>query len=285
MGGIDIDKDIRMPRNHKDISLRSMAVTFRGEIFQFFNLALPKVVDALPVHVPLIDVKDQTMDVVLALEDDSLLHLEFESSEPTMADQIRYGHYDLELFAQQQKLIRRIVIFAAGIQKTPEPLHIGSLTTHQHVIHLNRHFDGADELERALLKIQRHKPLDAQDKIRIMLLPMMFEKPQERSQAAWKITEALHQENSDNSTYLIGTMVAANFSNLLSPEKEKILEVLRMAYAFQELYREFEEKGREEARKETAITALKNKFDVETVAKLSHLPLEKVLEIKKELGL
>ncbi|MCW2277321.1 Rpn family recombination-promoting nuclease/putative transposase [Heliophilum fasciatum] len=265
------------------------------------------------MHVPLIDVKDQTMDVVFALEDDSLLHLEFESSEPTIADQIRYGHYDLELFAQQQKIIRRIVIFAAGIQKTPEPLNIGSLTTHQNVIHLSRHFDGADELERALIKIQRHEPLDAQDKLRIMLLPMMFEKPQERSQAAWKITEALQQEHSDNSAYLIGTMAAANFSNLLSPEKEKIMEVLQMANAFQELYREFEEKGiekgfkkgiekgiekgrkegieegrekgREEVRKEIAITALNNKFDVETVAKLSHLPLEKVLEIKKELGL
>ncbi|MCW2279323.1 hypothetical protein [Heliophilum fasciatum] len=195
------------------------------------------------MHVPLIDVNDQTMDVVLALEDDSLLHLEFASSEPTMADQIRYGHYDLELFAQQQKLIRRIVIFAAGIRKTPEPLNIGSLTTHQSVIHLSRHFDGADELERALSKIRCHEPLEAQDKLRIMLLPMMFEKLQERSQAAWKITEVLHQENPDNSAYLIGTMVAANFSNLLSPEKEKILEVLRIAYAFQELYREFEEKG------------------------------------------
>ena len=45
--------------------------------------------------------------------------------------------------------------------------------------------------------------------------------------------------------YLIGAMVGTNYSLLQEPEKSKILEVLRMAQPFQELYREFEEKGME----------------------------------------
>jgi flagellar biosynthesis/type III secretory pathway protein FliH len=47
----------------------------------------------------------------------------------------------------------------------------------------------------------------------------------------------------DLGCYLIGAMVGTNYSLLQEPEKSKILEVLRMAQPFQELYREFEEKG------------------------------------------
>ncbi|MCW2277083.1 hypothetical protein [Heliophilum fasciatum] len=288
-----IDSDVRIPQQHKDISLRSLSMTFRGEILPFFGVTLPKVIDAVSTQAPLIEVKDRDMDVVLALEDNTLLHMEFESSEPTVDDQIRYAYYDLKLFSERKQAIRRMVIYAAGVQKTPEPLDIGSLLTQQQVIHLSRHFDGHRELEGILTKIQQRRPLDAQDKLRIMLLPMMFEQPRDRSRAAWAVTEALDGEKTDNSAYLIGTMYAANFSNIVEPEKSKILEVLNMSQAFQELYRRHEEIGIEKGIKQgimqgiekTAITALKEGFPLETIAKLTGLPYERIVELQRQLKL
>ncbi|MCW2277852.1 hypothetical protein [Heliophilum fasciatum] len=285
-----IESDVRIPQQHKDISLRSMSMTFRGEILPFFGLTLPKVVDAVSTQAPLIEVKNRDMDVVLALEDNTLLHMEFESGEPTMDDQIRYAYYDLKLFADRKQSIHRIVIYAAGVQKSPEPLHIGSLSTHQHVIHLSRHFEGERELEQMLVKIRRHQRLDAQDKLRIMLLPMMFERPSDRSRAAWTVTEALDTEKTDDAMYLIGTMLAANYSNILAPEKDKILEVLRMAQIFEELYRHFEEKGMakgmekgmEKGIEKTAIAALKKGATASFVSEITGLPIEKVKELEEQ---
>ncbi|MCW2279141.1 hypothetical protein [Heliophilum fasciatum] len=227
----------------------------------------------------------------MALEDNTLLHIEFESSEPTINDQIRYAYYELRLFSDRQQLIRRIIVYAAGIQKTPDPLYIGTLSTHQHSIHLSRHFDGYRELDRVLTKIAHHERLDAEDKLRIMLLPMMFEHPRHRSRAAWLVTEALDAEKTDDAAYLIGTMFACNYSTIANPEKNKILEVLEMSQAFQELYRRLEEKGMakgmekgmEQGIEKTAIAALKEGASPIFVSKITGLPMEKIEELHKRI--
>jgi flagellar biosynthesis/type III secretory pathway protein FliH len=149
--------------------LRSLSVTFKDEVLEFYDLKLPRVVDVVQTKVPIIEVKDRDMDINFILADNTIAHLEFESSEPTLEDQIRYGHYDLELYKQRRQKIHRIVIYSAGINQVPKPLDIGSIRQSQIVIYL----------------------------------------------------ESMLQE----------------------PEKSKILEVLRMAQPFQELYQEFEDKG------------------------------------------
>ncbi|MCW2279149.1 hypothetical protein [Heliophilum fasciatum] len=172
---------------------------------------------------------------------------------------------------------------------------------------MSRHFDGYRELDRVLTKIAHHQRLDAEDKLRIMLLPMMFEHPRHRSRAAWLVTEALDAKKTDDATYLIGTMFACNYSTIANPEKNKILEVLEMSQAFQELYRRFEEKGMakgmekgiakgiakgieqgiekgiEQGIEKTAITALKEGASPSFVSKITGLPLEKIEALHKQI--
>ena len=95
---IPISAELKIPYHHKDIALRSLSVTFKDEILEFYDLKLARIVDVIQTKVPTIEVKDRDMDINFILADNTIAHLEFESSEPTLDDQIRYGHYDLELY-------------------------------------------------------------------------------------------------------------------------------------------------------------------------------------------
>ncbi|MCD5414068.1 MAG: hypothetical protein LR001_03560 [Clostridiales bacterium] len=60
---------------------------------------------------PTIQIKDRRLDVNFLLEDNTLLHIEFESSKATENDLIRYAHYDLELYNQRRQKIFRLVVY------------------------------------------------------------------------------------------------------------------------------------------------------------------------------
>ena len=107
---------VSIPRQHKDITFRSLSATFKDEVIDVFGLNLPKVVDIAQTSVPLIEIKDRNMDTNLVLENNTIFHVEFESSEPTEDDQICYGHYDLELYRQRRQYIHRLIVYGAGVK-------------------------------------------------------------------------------------------------------------------------------------------------------------------------
>jgi len=249
--------------------LRSLSVTFKDEVLEFYDLKLARVVDVVQTKVPIIEVKDRDMDINFILADNTIAHLEFESSEPTLEDQIRYGHYDLELYKQRRQKIHRIVIYSAGIKQVPKLLDIGSIRQSQIVIYLEKDFDGDQVFLEIKDRILRGEPLKNLDKMKIILLPMMSSKTSSRSQRALEITKVLENySKKDIGYYLIGAMVGTNYSLLQEPEKSKILEVLRMAQPFQELYQEFEDKGmkkgRTEGKQESACMLLAKKFGTDS---------------------
>ncbi len=241
-------------------------------------------VDVVQTSVPLIQVKDRRMDVNFVLADGTLLHIEFESSEPTEDDQIRYGHYDLELYNQRRQKIRRLVVYSAGIKKSTAGLDtgmdIGSVTQVQTSIYLDQNFNGDKIFQEIKIKIKEEEPLTAKDKLNIILLPMMFSKTATKSQRAWQVTKVARQIKENHlSDYLIGAMVSVNYNWIGPLEKSQIMGVLKMAQVFQDLYKEFEEKGKTEVAKELILMHL----DVEQIIQATRLSREKITQLRKEL--
>ncbi|MGI6649662.1 MAG: hypothetical protein ACOX5W_11605 [Bacillota bacterium] len=109
------------------------------------------------------------MDINFILVDNTIAHLEFESSEPTLDDQIRYGHYDLELYKQRSQRIHPIVIYAPGNKQVPRPLDIGSIRQTRTVIYLEKDFDGDQVFLELKDRILRGEPLRNLDKMKIIL--------------------------------------------------------------------------------------------------------------------
>ena len=151
-----------------------MTATFMHEVLELYDLKLAKIIDVVQTQVPMIEIKDRSMDIAFLLEDDTIAHFEFECSEPTVQDQIRYGHYDFELYNQRMKKIHRIVVYGAGIKGRLDPLDIGSIKQFQTVIYLEEHFNGDQVFSEIKEIILGGKAIEKLDKLRIMLLPMML---------------------------------------------------------------------------------------------------------------
>ena len=207
-GEVFISSDICIPRQHKDIALRSLSATFKNEIIPLLGLDLPEVVDVIQTSVPIIEIKDRNMDMNFSLANNELLHLEYESSEPTLEDQVRYGHYDLELFKERQQKINRVIVYTAGVKGNPVPINANAISQIQKVIHLDRDYDGDKILQDIQDKIDRGERLTNIDKLHIILLPMMSVSEQSRSQRAWEVTTTICRlSDKDLGYYLIGAMM------------------------------------------------------------------------------
>ncbi len=170
------DCEVRIPRQHKDILFYSMTNMFKGKVLAFYGLDLPKVIDVIPIRAPVILIKDQYLDYCLKLEDGTIAHLEFESSPPTVDDQIRYVNYDLALYKEHSCKIHRIIIYSIDVNEVPKPLDIGSVKLEHTIIILQEDYDGDEIFEKIKRRLSSGERLDREDEMSIILLPMMKSK-------------------------------------------------------------------------------------------------------------
>ena len=255
---------VSIPRQHKDIAFRSLSATFKDEVLNVFGLNLPKVVDIAQTAIPLIEVKDRNMDINLVLINNTILHIEFESSEPTEDDQIRYGFYDLGLFKQRRQYIHRLIVYGAGIKNVPVPLDIGAIRQSQTFVHLEKDYDGDKIFRQIRYKIEHEILLNGLDKFHIALIPMMKSQVFSKGKMAWELTQTLLKVKVPDTNlgfYLIGVMLGANYSWIEEPYKSQILEVLKMAQPFEDFYETFRQEGKDEGLKEGRDEGLKEGRD------------------------
>ncbi len=228
------------------------------------------------------------MDFNFLLEDGTIAHIEFESDALNDKDLIRFGHYDLALYDQRNQKIHRIIIFSSGVPKTVlKELDIGSVKQKHGCIFLEHDFNGDEIFDKIKETIIKGNPLTNIDKLQIILLSMMKTNQTTPSQRAFELAETLHQYPKDIKHFLIGAMVAINYNHINNPERKKILEVLKMAKPFEDLYKEYEQKGIEEGikkgiqeeRKEVAKRLLEDRMEFEFIKKVTKLSDQEIYEL------
>lgn len=104
------------------------------------------------------------------------------------------------------------------------------------------------------------------------------------SRRAYELTKTLQKySQADIAHYLIGAMVAVNYGHIKDPENAKILEVLKMAKPFEDLYKEFEligeKRGRQEEKREIVKNLFKKGIDIKIIAESTGLTVNEVKEL------
>ena len=90
-----------------DIILKATAEAFRGQTLEALGLSLPPIVEMLPTVLPVAEVKEERIDFLFRLADESLLHLEFQTT-VSDTDMFRFAGYGEEL--TQSELVRLIFL-------------------------------------------------------------------------------------------------------------------------------------------------------------------------------
>ena len=73
-----MDTEITLHSN--DVIMKAMAETFRDKTLSLFGLDTAKIIGVIPTILPVLEVKENRIDYIFLLEDNTLLHLEFQTA-------------------------------------------------------------------------------------------------------------------------------------------------------------------------------------------------------------
>jgi len=218
--------DAEISHQNQDIIYKYMAEFFRNETLEYYGLNLPKIVNVKPTELPIIQLTDRNMDYVFELEDSSLLHMEFQTTNK-LADLPRFLIYDSALYLKENRKIHTAVIYSGNIHKADKSIDIGSIYYKVEQVFMVD-YNGDERYEAIKHKIENDIQLDNTDIMDMVFLPLMKNKWGE-DEAAKKVLE-LAEEIKDESmqSVVIATVLGLADKYVRKEYIDRLKEVVRM---------------------------------------------------------
>lgn len=278
--------------HNNDIIMKATAEMFRNKTLEIFGLKTAKIVGIMPTVLPVVEAKEKRVDFVFLLEDDTLLHLEFQTTVPE--DFLRrVAYYGARIVERHNKDVNTAVIYSGRIESAPELLDRGSLCYRVTNIFL-KGMDGDAEYYRIKSLLEKGLELEEADLFKLILLPLMKSVLPE-AEMTIKAAELAKSSRGKSIAFVIGSIIAITDKFLPIGHKKRLLEVLRMTQIEEWLREEGKQEGRQEGRQEgkvegkmegkqeVARNALLEGLDAEIVARITDLPLKTIQKIKADL--
>ena len=277
--------DVEITRQNNDVIMKAMAETFRDKSLKFFGLRTPKIVDVIPTVLPIMEVKENRTDFVFLLEDNSYLHLEFQTT-VSKEDLKRFALYDARIINKFDRDVNTAVIYSGRINTAPDRFKKGSLAYNVKNIYM-KGYNGDKEYVKLKKKISKNIPLDEADTLKLIFLPLMKSEKSEDEMAV-QAAELAKDMEGDIKTFVIAAIVAITDKFMSEEYKKKLLEVLRMTQIEQMIREEVRkecvgegvEEGRKKEKTEIAVSLLKEGAEVDFVIKVTGLAKEAVQNLK-----
>lgn len=280
--------EIQISGHNNDIIMKATAEMFKDKTLEVLGLKTAKIRDIMPTVLPVVEAQEKRLDFVFLLEDETLLHLEFQTTVPE--DLLRrVAFYGTRIVAKHDRDVHTAIIYSGRIESAPNRLHKGSLTYQVTNVYL-KGMNGDKEYLRIKIKLEQGEALEQTDLLKLIFLPLMKSTKSEAEMAV-QAAELAKATNNQYTSFVIGAIVAITDKFLPEEYKKRLLEVLRMTQIEQWLREEAlaegelkgKLKGKLEGKLETAKNALKKGFSLDDVAEITGLSLETVQKIKAEL--
>jgi hypothetical protein len=222
----------RVVRHSTDIVLKLIAAALGGDLFARFGVPLPPIVDALPTELPQLEVRTQHTDQLFRLADDSILHLEFQTTQ-RRGELMRFAAYNLAVCQQYEQPVWTVVLYGAGIRSAPDTWQSGSLTFRVQNILVGQE-DGDAVLQRLREKAACGEPLTASDRVDLIFSPLMRQsRPvQDVLREVAPLTQRLPKAQQEPT---VGALLGLAYHYVDEDVVRTILEELSMANPLQEL--------------------------------------------------
>ncbi|MDD4563061.1 MAG: hypothetical protein WC109_02940 [Syntrophomonadaceae bacterium] len=266
--------------HNTDIIMKATAEMFKDKTLEILGLKTAGIVDIMPTVLPVVEAREKRLDFVFLLEDETLLHLEFQTTVPE--DLLRrIAFYGARIVERHNREVNTAIIYSGRIQNAPDLLTKGSLTYKVANVYL-KDMDGDAEYNRLKAKIDQEEPLNEADLQKLVFLPLMKSKQPENDMVI-QAAELAKVSKNEYTNFAIGALIAITDKFLPEEYKRKLLEVLRMTQIEQWLREEGLKEGLKEGKLETARKALLKGVDVEFIAEITGLSLETIQKLKNEI--
>lgn len=274
--------DYKISKKAKDIIQKYVASAFKDVSLDFYGVKTAKIKELINVELPIIEIKDNSMDFVFLLEDNTYLHLEFQTVY-NESDLVRFCIYDYKLFERDKRKINTIVIYSSNSKKIQDMLDIGVSCYKPQIIKM-KDYDGDTTYIEIENKIKNNVELEEIDIVNLLFIPLMKNKQSKSEMAIKSINLAKNIKDKNKQNMCIGSIFAFAYRYFDETEINTILEVLKMTDLGSMLVKEGFEQGIEQEKKEIVKKALTENISIDIIQKITGLNIEIIKELEKEVN-
>jgi len=264
--------------NYEDAIMKMAWDTFAKEGRKLFGLT-KKVKGPAKTELVFLDLSFLNLDYTYHMEDDSIEHYEFQTTNNNRADLIRFRAYESILSHQTGKPVITYVIYSSGIKNPNSVLEIG-INTYRVIPLTLANIDGDAKRNEILAKVAKGKTLTDEDALNVMFLPLTGGKRPVKQKVLDSIQLAKHF-NEGVTVNLEAMAYALAVKFLDENDLNSIKEEIRMTALGKMLIEDGKQEGKIEGLEEAAISLL-DILDNETIATKLGLSLEHVKRLRKE---
>lgn len=163
--------DIQISKHTNDIIQKYVSGLFKDATLELYGIKTAKIKELISIELPVVELSESRVDFAFLLEDDSYLHLEFQTGY-NKNDLIRFAHYDLRLYERDGRDINTVIIYTGNVKEVPTELKIGSLEYRPNKIMMGN-YNGNTIYEELYAKIKAGNDFTDEDILKLLFLPLM----------------------------------------------------------------------------------------------------------------
>ncbi len=263
---------------HEDLIMKKAMDVFAEEGLKFFGID-KKVKDSSSTEIVVLEAKNLHMDYTFLMEDDTYIHVEFQTTDKGKDDLRRFRAYESLLSFQTGKDVVTYVVYSNGIQNVKTILETG---INQYNVKAVSMFDkdGDIVIQEVEEKLNNNIEVTKQDLIALTFTPIMSGKLSKLD----KIIKSIRLVKKINNEYRydIESMLYAFADKFLEgKDLEKVKEEISMTKLGEMLVEDGIKKGREEQATDTAIKAIKMGLDNEAISNLTGLTEKEINMLRR----
>ena len=281
----------------------------KNQSLEVYGIHVPRIVDVLPTNLPAIIANELRIDQLFLLADGSLAIIDYES-EFRAKNLVKYAGYAIRVMERWLRdegvlpKLRIIIIYTADVKRgtTTPDIDLDGIALHLEEGFLSD-LDGNRIQEVVQNKLKQNIPLNAQEAMQLMILPLTYHDKERQKQAVEEVVTLADSIPDPESSrkILAGMLVFAN--RIIELEiKEKVYGRLRMTIIgqmFEEEKQAAIKKNTEEVTRTVTQTVtqtvtmntslriaenlLRQGDSVEKVAECTNLPLNRVKELESSI--
>ena len=262
---------------HEDLIMKKAMDVFAEEGLKFFGID-KKVKDSSSTEIVVLEAKNLHMDYTFLMEDDTYIHVEFQTTDKGKDDLRRFRAYESLLSFQTGKDVVTYVVYSNGIQKTKSVLETGINQYNVKTISMYDR-DGDIVIKEVEEKINDNVEVTKQDLIALTFTPIMSGKLSKLDKIIKSIR--LVKKIDNEYRYDVESMIYAFADKFLDgKDLEKVKEEISMTKLGEMLVEDGRKKGIQEGIKknslDTALKAIEIGLDNDAIKKLTGLTEEEI---------
>ena len=265
---------------------KHLVAACKGSALRVLGISSAEVADLWPTEWDDVDFRRGMLDLVLRLEDDTLLHLEFQSTRERALH--RFALYDLQLHQAAGRTIKTVVLYENGVKSAPDMLDIGSALYRVQNVYLAER-DGSATLRRIAKRLEEGQ-WSVEDRAELPFVMHMRHEGETRERVVERCLELMDRiPDRDERSYTAALFLGISLKYLTDEEKEQLkARVKAMVDLVKEIAEEEFAKGeaKGEAKKavDVAKAMLADGADITRIARYTGLSVEELERLRKEMS-